>query len=91
MDNARIHHCVEIKDFIRSKDKLPVYTVPYTPELNPIENAFSVVKQNVRQEHPKTLSELERALHLSVQLITREKTYNMFKKSLGLTNDRIIR
>ena len=32
MDNARIHHCPEVKEFIISKGKLPVYTVPYTPE-----------------------------------------------------------
>ena len=43
MDNARIHHCKEIKEFILKKGKVPVYTVPYTPELNPIENGFSVL------------------------------------------------
>ena len=39
MDNARIHHCKEIKEFIISKGKVPVYTIPYTPELNPIRRA----------------------------------------------------
>ena len=91
MDNARIHHCKEIKEFIINKGKVPVYTIPYTPELNPIENAFSVLKQNVRQEKPKNKNELMKALRVSKKQIDSVKSMNMFKKSFGLTDYRIVR
>ena len=91
MDNARIHHCKEIKEFIIRKGKVPVYTIPYTPELNPIENAFSVLKQNVRQEKPKNKNELLKALRISKKQIDSVMSENIFKKSFGLTDYRIVR
>ena len=91
MDNARIHYCKEIKEFIISKGKVPVYTIPYTPELNPIENAFSVLKQNVRQEKPKNKNELLKALRISKKQIDSVMSENIFKKSFGLTDYRIVR
>jgi transposase len=91
MDNARLHHCREIKEFIIRKGKIPVYTIPYTPELNPIENGFSVLKQNVRQEKPKNKEELLKALRISKRQLDGQKCKNMFLKSFGLTSFRIVR
>ena len=68
-----------------------MYTIPYTPELNPIENAFSVLKQNVRQEKPKNKTELMKALRVSKKQIDNVKSENMFKKSFGLTDYCIVR
>ena len=45
MDNARIHHCKKTVEYINECSITPIYTVPYTPELNPIENCFSVIKK----------------------------------------------
>ena len=91
MDNARIHHCPEVKEFIISKGKLPVYTVPYTPELNPIENGFSVLKQNVRQEKPKNKQELLRALRIAKKQLNGVSCRNMYKRAFGCTQHRIVR
>ena len=41
MDNVSFHHAKSIHSYIRSKGKEAIYTVPYTPELNPIEISFS--------------------------------------------------
>ena len=91
MDNARIHHCPEVKEFIISKGKHPVYTVPYTPELNPIENGFSVLKQNVRQEKPKNKQELLRALRIAKKQLNGVSCSNMYKRAFGCTQHRIVR
>ena len=61
--------------------KTPIYTVPYTPELNPIENSFSVLKNSVRHKQPKSEKELKIAIAESIPLITAEKTKNMFLNS----------
>jgi len=91
MDNARIHHCIKTVDYIKEKGYTPIYTVPYTPELNPIENCFSVIKKSVRYDLTKTFEELKRAIETSVPLLTQEKCTNMFRKSFGLTDYKIVR
>ena len=91
MDNARIHHCKETVKFIKENNKTPIYTIPYTPELNPIENCFSVVKTSVRYDQPKTYNELTAAIANTIPLLTEEKCTNMFRKSFGLTDYKIIR
>ena len=91
MDNARIHHSKETVNYIKSMGKTPIYTVPYTPELNPIENSFSVLKNSVRHKQPKSEKELKIAIAESIPLITAEKTKNMFLNSFGLTDYKIKR
>jgi transposase len=91
MDNARLHHCKEVKEYIESRGKIALYTIPYTPELNPIENGFSVLKQHVRQEKPKNKQELLKALRASKRELTGDKCRHMFMKSFGLTDYQIIR
>jgi transposase len=44
-----IHHSIE---FIKSKfdnNIRIIYNAPYSPDLNPIENFFSVIKSHIRQ------------------------------------------
>ena len=91
MDNARIHHCKKTVEFIKENDITPIYTVPYTPELNPIENCFSVIKKSVRYDRPKIYDELKDAISTSIPLLTQDKCMNMFRKSFGLTDYKIVR
>ena len=91
MDNARIHHCMKTVEYMKEQDITPIYTVAYTPELNPIENCFSVIKKSVRYELTKTFEELESAIETSIPLLTQEKCTNMFRKSFGLTDYEIVR
>ncbi len=48
MDNASIHHSREVADLISSVGALLIYLPPYSPDLNPIEEAFSSVKANLK-------------------------------------------
>jgi transposase len=51
LDNAGIHRSVlaEIMDIVRSKGALVLFTAPYCPELNPIEESFNQIKSIVRR------------------------------------------
>lgn len=44
MDNASIHYNSKVAELIQSVGALLVYLPPYSPDLNPIEEAFSAVK-----------------------------------------------
>ncbi|KAJ3542004.1 hypothetical protein NMY22_g3671 [Coprinellus aureogranulatus] len=51
MDNARIHHGPEIKELLAEHGVLLEYLPPYSPDLNPIEEAFSKVKAFIRRHN----------------------------------------
>lgn len=52
MDNAPIHTPYNIKRFIETHNYRCVYLPPYSPELNPIEKFWYVVKSKLKREKP---------------------------------------
>lgn len=49
MDNAAIHHIPEVRDIIEDTGALLIYLPPYSPDYNPLEELFSKVKYQIRQ------------------------------------------
>lgn len=49
MDNAPIHSSIDIGKYIHSRGYRCVHLPPYSPELNPIEQFWSVVKSKVKR------------------------------------------
>lgn len=49
MDNAPIHTADEIEKMISKRGYRSVYLLPYSPELNPIENFWSTMKIYVKR------------------------------------------
>ncbi len=49
MNNCSFHHIVEVKDLLRSAGIVVLFLPPYSPDLNPIEEAFSYVKNYLRK------------------------------------------
>ena len=53
MDNVRFHHNSGIKSAIQTAGHTIVYTPPYSPDLNPIERVFSIIKHRLQLgRHP---------------------------------------
>ena len=48
MDNARIHHARQARQYLEENHIRHVYLPPFSPDLNPIENVFSVLKKRYR-------------------------------------------
>jgi len=44
LDNCSIHHVTEVADIFKSSGIVVLYLPPYSPDLNPIEEAFSYIK-----------------------------------------------
>lgn len=54
MDNCSVHHIVEVRDLLHKAGILVLFLPPYSPDLNPAEEAFTYVKSNLKK-HDKML------------------------------------
>ena len=55
-----------------------IYLPPYSPDLNPIENIFSKLKQWVRSLRPRSWKEIIEAVHEALLEVTFDDLYNAF-------------
>ena len=46
MDNARFHKSEETRSIIEDHGHQPLFLPPYSPDLNPIENYWAILKGN---------------------------------------------
>ncbi len=76
LDNARIHHGNDIKNYLESKGCEMLFVPPYSPWFNPIELLFSIVKR--RYYTTQTIED-------SFDNIDRSIFTNMFARSLNVT------
>jgi transposase len=51
MDNASIHNTHAVRDAISQKQFVMLFVPPYSPDFNPIENMFSMVKNAFRRDY----------------------------------------
>jgi len=49
MDNASIHKNIRVKEIIEAANCYLLYLPPYSPDLNPIENYWAVMKKYIRK------------------------------------------
>ena len=54
LDNCSIHHTRLVKDTLQDAEILVIYLPPYSPDLNPIEDAFSYIKYYLK-DHDELL------------------------------------
>jgi transposase len=62
MDNLSSHKRKEVREAIEKAGCQLWYLPPYSPDLNPIENAFSKLKALLRQARERTVAGLQRFL-----------------------------
>lgn len=73
MDNCRIHHIAEVKTLLGTVGAAPLFMPPYSPELNPIEEAWSLIKATFKSLEARTVSTYIDALEAARKTITPEK------------------
>ena len=91
MDNVPFHKTLKVRDLIKEHKHTPLYSVPYVPELNPIENIFSIIKGKVRRKHTKTYQTTFKEIDKAVKCIKSCTFSNIFNKSAGNTKTKIKR
>mgnify|MGYP001365022720 CR=1 FL=1 len=70
MDNLSSHKGTRVAELIRAAGAELVYLPPYSPDLNPIEPAFSKIKQALRSLASRTMYELWGAVQSVLDRIT---------------------
>jgi transposase len=62
LDNARFHKSPEVINNIKGSKNKVIFSLPYNPNLNPIENLFSQLKNHVRNESPTDYDTLKKEI-----------------------------
>lgn len=70
LDNCRVHKNQETLDLITSVKADYKFLPPYSPDLNPIENMWSKVKNILKKEEAKTNKKLMKAIRKALNLIS---------------------
>ena len=79
LDNAKAHGVEEVRELIESKGARLLYLPPYSPDLNPIELAWSKVKYYLRKTRARTVDALYQALSQALTTITPENATAFFE------------
>lgn len=70
MDNVRFHKNKAVREAIREAGAFLVFQPPYSPEFNPIEEAWSKLKHLLRRAKARTTDTLHQAIQTAAAAIT---------------------
>lgn len=62
MDNLRAHHGPSVAQIVEGFGACVLYLPPYSPDLNPIEMVWSVMKHKLRRASARTVAKLKRTI-----------------------------
>ncbi len=65
MDNASFHQSKKMKELIEEKECILIYLPPYSPERNPIEKYWGVLKKKIKQ-CPRIIEDIDEAITLAL-------------------------
>jgi transposase len=78
MDNLSAHKVAGVRETIEATGALLLYLPPYSPDLNPIENAFSKLKAHVRKVAARTVEALHAAVATALHTFEPIECVNFF-------------
>jgi transposase len=79
MDNLSAHKGERIKALIEGRGCQLVYLPSYSPDLNPIEEAFSKIKRLVRKAEARTREALVEAIGLALSAVSSKDARSFFE------------
>jgi transposase len=79
MDNLSAHKSTKVSQLIEAKGCKVLFLPAYSPDLSPIELAFSKLKQFLRRVGARTREALQEAISEAMQLITPQDARAYFK------------
>jgi transposase len=78
MDNLAAHKVAGVRQAIKACGATLLYLPPYSPDLNPIENAFAKLKAHARKAAARTIEALEAAAAEALQTFNPTECANFF-------------
>lgn len=79
MDNLSSHKGPRVRERIESAGATLLYLPPYSPDFNPIENAFAKLKAFLRKAAERSVDGLWAAIGRAVDLFSPDECTNYFK------------
>ncbi len=79
LDNLAAHKSPQTERIIRAQGAFILFLPPYSPDLNPIEMAFSKLKAHLRKMAARTIQDLWDAIGQICDLYQPEECRNYFK------------
>ena len=79
MDNLSVHKGAWVRELIEGRGCTLVFLPSYSPDFNPIEEAFSKVKNSLRKARARTLGALFEATHRALSAVTAEDVGGYFE------------
>lgn len=79
MDNLPAHKAAGVRDAIEAAGARLLYLPPYSPDFNPIENAFSKLKALMRAKAERTIAGLWDTVGAVLECFTPDECENYFK------------
>ena len=79
LDNLSAHKVSGVRALIEAKGAEVLYLPPYSPDLNPIEKAWSKLKQLLRTAKARTFEALNQAITEALKAITPENAVAWFR------------
>lgn len=70
MDNLAAHKVEGVRSLIEAREAELLYLPPYSPDFNPIEPAWSKIKQQLRSAKARSLETLESAITDALAAVT---------------------
>jgi transposase len=83
MDNLSAHKAPAVRDWIEKAGAEVLYLPPYSPDLNPIEKAWSKLKQLLRAAKARTKETLDQAITEALPCITPDNARAWFRLALN--------
>jgi len=78
MDNLSAHKIEGVRQRIEAAGAQLLYLPPYSPDFNPIEKAWSKIKQHLRSAKSRTVARLEEIIPQALQTITTQNASAWF-------------
>jgi transposase len=78
MDNLTAHKGDRVKELIEERGCKLIYLPPYSPDFNPIEEAFAKIKALVRKAEARTREALVEAIGKGISMVTAEDAQGFF-------------
>ena len=78
MDNLPAHRVSGVREAIEAAGADLLYLPPYSPDFNPIENAFAKLKALLRAAAARTIPDLWNAIAASIERFTPDECHNYF-------------
>ena len=87
LDNARVHKTIKFNNYIKENKMNLVYNAPYHSETNPIENIFSMLRNNLNRNKNETEIELIKSIEDFVKIDNKEKFKNIFNHGCDMIDE----